>query len=88
MTSLNLPRTLSNNTVADANHVMDNFTAIRDFTNVEVVRTDGSVKAGTTAIADNAVTNAKINYSSVPQTTVATTDPTGGKDGDIWVKVV
>lgn len=35
-----------------------------------------------------AVTNAKIDYTSVPQTTVATTDPVGGKDGDIWVKVV
>jgi hypothetical protein len=42
----------------------------------------------TAKIAANAVTNAKIDYTSVPQTTVSTSDPTGGKNGDIWVKVI
>jgi len=39
-------------------------------------------------IVNAAVTNAKLDYASVPQTTVSTSDPSGGKDGDIWVKVV
>lgn len=79
MTSLNIPRTLSNNTVADANHVMDNFNAIRDFTNVEVVRTDGSVKASTSAIADDAVTAAKIATGAVGTTEIADNAVTNAK---------
>jgi hypothetical protein len=79
MTSLNIPRTLSNNTVADANHVMDNFIAIRDFTNVEVVRTDGSIKAGTNAIADDAVTAAKIAAGAVGTTEIAANAVTNDK---------
>lgn len=79
MTSLNIPRTLSNNTVADANHVMDNFVAIRDFTNVEVVRTDGSIKAGTSAIADDAVTAAKIATGAVGTTEIADNAVTNAK---------
>lgn len=39
-------------------------------------------------IASNAVTNSKLDYTTVPQTTVSTSGPTGGKDGDIWVQVV
>jgi hypothetical protein len=42
----------------------------------------------TAKIADANVTNAKIDYATVPQTTVSTSDPTGGKNGDIWVKVI
>jgi len=42
----------------------------------------------TVKIADTNVTNAKIDYTTVPQTTVSTVDPTGGKNGDIWVKVI
>lgn len=79
MTSLNIPRTLSNNTVADANHVMDNFNAIKDFTNAEVVRTDGSVKAGTNAIADDAVTAAKIATGAVGTTEIADNAVTNAK---------
>lgn len=88
MAALNIPTSFSNNSTADANQVNGNFQAIVAWTNTDVVRTDGSVKAQTNAIADAAITNAKINYSSVPQTTVSTSDPTGGKDGDIWIKVV
>jgi hypothetical protein len=87
MPSLNFPHTLSNNTVADANHVMADLNAIRDFTNTEVVRTDGSVKASSSAIADSAITNAKIDYTTVPRLTVSTSAATGGKAGDVWIVV-
>lgn len=43
---------------------------------------------GSDELASNAVTNAKLDYSTVPQVTVSTGDPSGGKNGDIWVKVV
>lgn len=57
---------------------------------------DGTIVAGdlasnsvtTAKITDANVTNAKLDYTTVPQTTVSTGDPTGGKNGDIWVKVV
>lgn len=43
----------------------------------------------TTAKILNAnVTNAKLDYTTVPQMTVSTANPTGGKNGDIWVKVI
>lgn len=98
MASLNIPRVLANNTTADANHVMDNFVEVKNFVDSRLVQIDGSVKAPTVAIADNAittakilnnnVTNAKLDYTTVPQITVQNTGPSGGKDGDIWVQVV
>ncbi len=88
MASLNIPRVLANNTTADANHVMDNFVEVKNFVDSRLVQIDGSVKAPTVAIADNAITNAKLDYTTVPQTTVSTSAPSGGKDGDIWVQVV
>lgn len=42
----------------------------------------------TAKIADANVTNAKLDYTTVPQVTVSTSNPTGGKNGDIWVKVI
>ncbi len=42
-------------------------------------------------ITSSAVTNAKLNNGSsgdIPLVTVSTSDPTGGKNGDIWIKVV
>jgi hypothetical protein len=54
------------------------FNNVKTFVESALVQADGSVKAGTTSI----------DYTSVPQTTVSTSDPTGGKNGDIWVKVV
>ena len=61
--------------------------------------TDANVTAGklatdsvtTAKIAAAAVTNAKLNNGAsgdVALVTVSTSDPTGGKNGDIWVKVV
>lgn len=45
----------------------------------------------TAKIADANITNAKLNNGSsgdIALVTVSTSDPTGGKNGDIWVKVV
>lgn len=88
MATLNIPYAFTNGTPSNATEVNADFTAVKSFVEAQLVSVDGAVKAPTVAIADGAITNAKINYSSVPQTTIATTDPTGGKDGDIWVKVV
>lgn len=54
-----------------------------------IVAGDITSNAVTTAkILDANVTNAKLDYATVPQMTVSTSDPSGGKNGDIWVKVV
>jgi len=42
----------------------------------------------TAKIANANITNSKIDYTTVPQLTVSTSDPAGGKNGDIWVKVI
>jgi hypothetical protein len=88
----------SNNTVADANAVTQNFQNIKNFLESNTVQVDGSVKATTVSIdnfavtsdkiANNAVGNSKLDYTSVPQTTVSTSGPSGGKDGDVWIQVV
>lgn len=77
MASVNIT-TVTNGTTADATVVANNFNALKSFVENNVVQTDGSVKASTSSI----------DYTSVPQMTVSTSDPTGGKNGDIWVKVV
>lgn len=70
-----LPTTI---TIASANIV-----------NGTIVADDLASNSVTTAkITDANVTNTKLDYSTVPQMTVSTSDPTGGKNGDIWVKVV
>lgn len=38
-------------------------------------------------LANSAVTNAKLDYTTVPQVTVSTSAPTGGKNGDVWIQV-
>jgi hypothetical protein len=79
MASLNYtPSSFSNGSVADANEVNAVLAQIKSFVETETVQKDGSVKA----------TNLSIDYSTVPQTTVSTADPTGGKNGDIWIKVI
>lgn len=60
MASLNFDYSLQNNTVADATHVMANFTNVKTFVEASSVQVDGSVQAGTDAIANNAVTAAKL----------------------------
>lgn len=107
MATLNLPNSFVNTTIANANEVNANFTAVKNFVETNVVQTDGSVRAGTPAINDSAVTTAKIADSNVttakiadsavtlvklgtdvPRFTVSTADPTGGSNGDVWVKVL
>lgn len=60
MASLSYDYSLSNNTVADATHVMANFTNVKTFVEASAVQVDGSVQAGTAAIANDAVTAAKL----------------------------
>lgn len=63
--------------------------ASANIVNGTIVADDLASNAVTTAkITDANVTNAKLDYSTVPQMTVSTSDPSGGKNGDIWVKVV
>jgi hypothetical protein len=45
----------------------------------------------TTQIANSNVTNSKLNNGSsgdIPLVTVSIDNPSGGKNGDIWVKVI
>lgn len=60
MASLNYPYTFTNGTTADANQVMSDLNAVKTFVEGSVVQTDGSVQAPTAAIADGAITSAKI----------------------------
>jgi hypothetical protein len=79
MASLNYtPSSFSNGSVADANEMNAVLTQIKAFVETEPVQRDGSVKA----------TVNSLDYTSIPQTTVSTANPTGGKNGDIWVKVI
>jgi hypothetical protein len=70
MASLSYDYSLSNNTVADATHVMSNFNKVKTFVEASTVQVDGSVQAGTAAIANGAVTFDKL-VNSVPRGIVA-----------------
>lgn len=89
MASLNYtPTSFVNGTTANANDVNAVLAQIKAFVETETVQKDGSVKATNLSLTDASITNSKIDYTSVPQLTVSTSDPTGGKNGDIWVKVI
>ena len=98
MASLGIPNNFGAGTPAVAAQVNQNFASVKAFVELETVQRDGSVKTtassygegtiNTNALAESSVTNDKLNYSSVPRMTVATGDPTGGKNGDVWVKVI
>lgn len=60
MASLNIPNAFTNNTVADATKVTENFDSIETHVNINLVNIDGSVKAGTDAIANGAITTDKL----------------------------
>ena len=60
MTTLSIPHSFTNNTVASATEVNQNFLSVKAFADAAVVQVDGSVQAPTVAIADNAVTLAKL----------------------------
>jgi hypothetical protein len=66
--------------------------ASANIVNGTIVAEDLASNAVTTAkILDANVTNAKLNNGSsgdIPLVTVSTSDPSGGKNGDVWVKVV
>lgn len=56
--------------------------------NNSIVASDLTSNSVTTAkIVDANVTNAKLDYTTVPQITVSSSSPTGGKNGDIWIVV-
>lgn len=57
--------TFLDGSTAVAAEVNDNFTKVKTFVEASLVQIDGSVKAGTAAIADSAVTTAKINNGAV-----------------------
>ena len=60
MATLNITNSFSNGSVANANEVNQNFIDVKTFAESAVVQVDGSVKAGTAAIADGAITVAKL----------------------------
>jgi hypothetical protein len=66
--------------------------ASANIVNGTIVADDLASNAVTTVkITDANVTNAKLNNGAsgdIPLVTVSTSDPTGGKNGDVWVKVV
>lgn len=97
MASLNVTN-FSNNTIADANAVTQNFQNIKTFVEGQTVQVDGSVKATTASIADSAVTTAKIADGAItagklapgvvisgPQGPAGPTGPTGpqGPEGPV-----
>lgn len=93
MATVSIPYNFVNGTPANAEEVDSNFNSLKSFVETALVQTDGSVKAGTTAIQDGAITKAKLNDGStgdVPLVTVAAAAPannTIGKNGDIWIVV-
>ena len=98
MASVSIPNNFSAGTPAVAAQVNQNFASVKAFVELETVQRDGSVKTTassygegtvqTSALAESSVTNDKLNYASVPRTTVSVDNPTGGKNGDVWVKVI
>lgn len=85
MATLSIPNSFTNNTVASASEVNQNFLSVKTFADAAVVQVDGSVQAPTAAIANNAVTLAKlaaaVQNALVPVgsivATARTTAPTG-----------
>lgn len=67
MATLNIPNSFTNGTPANANEVNANFSAVKSFVEGSLVQADGSVKAGTGAITDGAVTADKIGSGAVTE---------------------
>jgi microcystin-dependent protein len=61
MASLNIPNSFSNGTAANATEVNANFSAVKSFVETALVQADGSVKAGTAAIDNGAITQSKLD---------------------------
>lgn len=71
MASLNIPYAFTNGTPANATEVNSDFTAVKSFVEAQLVQVDGSVKAPTIAIADDAITSAKIAANAVGTSEIA-----------------
>ena len=78
MAALNITNSFSNNTTADANQVNANFQDVVSWGNT-VVHVDGSVKAQTNSIADDAITAAKIATGAVGTIEIANNAVTNAK---------
>jgi hypothetical protein len=65
MATLNTTYTFTNGNVAEAGQVNTNFNDVESWVSTNVVQIDGSVQAPTIAIADNAITTAKIADASI-----------------------
>lgn len=82
---------IANGTIV-AGDLADSAVATAKIADLAVTTAKIASDAVTTAkILDANVTNAKLNNGSsgdIPLVTVSTSDPSGGKNGDIWVKVV
>lgn len=72
MASLSIPNSFTNNTVASATEVNANFTSVKTYAESALVQVDGSVQAPTVAIANLAVTTAKIADDAVTAAKIAT----------------
>lgn len=79
MASLNIPYSFTNGTPSNATEVNSNFSSIKSFVEGSLVQTDGSVKADTIAIADDAITSAKIASNAVGTTEIANDAVTSDK---------
>jgi|688.fasta_scaffold139322_3 hypothetical protein len=82
MADLGIPYIFSNGSPSNANHVNDNFLEVKNYINNSVIRSDGSVKAGTVSIADDAVTAAKIAANAVGTSEIANDAVTADKVAD------
>lgn len=88
MAVLSIPYAFTNNTIANAIEVNSDFNAVKAFVESALVQVDGTVKAGTAALQDSAVTSAKLDYAvTVPRITVSPTEPLVMKAGDVWVQI-
>lgn len=72
MATLNVTNTFTNGTAANATEVNQNFTDVKTFVEGSLVHADGTVKAGTVAIANGAITAPKIGV--LTNTTAKTAD--------------
>lgn len=71
MANLNVTYNFTNGNVAEAGQVNQNFEDVEVFVNNQLVRTDGAVQAPTIAIADLAITSAKIANDAVTADKIA-----------------
>lgn len=71
MATLNITNTFTNGTAANATEVNQNFTDVKTFVEGSLVHADGTVQAGSSAIATNAIVEAKIAAGAVTEAKLA-----------------